>query len=187
MRYDTYEQPPQVLRTYKAALYFRLSREDGDKPESDSVVNQKRILKNFIASQPDIEFSDCYVDDGYSGATFDRPAFLRMIADVYAGKVNCVIVKDSSRFGRNASESGRYIGEIFPKLRVRYIAVNDLIDSGKSQSVAIDFLNNSMRGMINEFYVAANSESIRSTLNMERRKGEFIGSFAKYAMCRVYG
>ena len=180
MRYDTYEQPPQVLRTYKAALYIRLSREDGDKPESDSVVNQKRILKNFIASQPDIEFSDCYVDDGYSGATFDRPAFLRMIADVYAGKVNCVIVKDSSRFGRNASESGRYIGEIFPKLRVRYIAVNDLIDSGKSQSVAIDFLNNSMRGMINEYYVAANSESIRSTLNMERRKGEFIGSFAKY-------
>lgn len=180
MRYDTYEQPEQVLRTYKAALYIRLSREDGDKPESDSVVNQKRILKNFIASQPDIEFSDCYVDDGYSGATFDRPAFLRMIADVYAGKVNCVIVKDSSRFGRNASESGRYIGEIFPKLQVRYIAVNDLIDSGKSQSVAIDFLNNSMRGMINEYYVAANSESIRSTLNMERRKGEFIGSFAKY-------
>lgn len=180
MRYETYEQPPQVLRTYKAALYIRLSREDGDKPESDSVVNQKRILENFVNSQPDIELSECYVDDGYSGATFDRPAFLRMMADVYAGKVNCVIVKDSSRFGRNASESGRYIGEIFPRLQVRYIAVNDLIDSGKSQSLAIDFLNNSMRGMINEYYVAANSESIRSTLNMERRKGEFIGSFAKY-------
>ena len=167
-------------RTYNAALYIRLSREDGDKPESDSVVNQKRILENFVNSQPDIELSDCYVDDGYSGATFDRPAFLRMMADVYAGKVNCVIVKDSSRFGRNASESGRYIGEIFPKLQVRYIAVNDLIDSGKSQGAAVDFLNNSMRGMINEYYVAANSESIRSTLNMERRKGEFIGSFAKY-------
>ena len=167
-------------RTYNAALYIRLSREDGDKPESDSVVNQKRILENFVNSQPDIELSDCYIDDGYSGATFDRPAFLRMMADVYAGKVNCVIVKDSSRFGRNASESGRYIGEIFPKLQVRYIAVNDLIDSGKSQGAAVDFLNNSMRGMINEYYVAANSESIRSTLNMERRKGEFIGSFAKY-------
>ena len=172
--------PPSHLRTYNAALYIRLSREDGDKPESDSVVNQKRILENFVTSQPDIELADTYVDDGYSGATFDRPAFLQMMSDVYAGKVNCVIVKDSSRFGRNASESGRYIGEIFPKLQVRYIAVNDLIDSGKSQSLAIDFLNNTMRGMINEYYVAANSESIRSTLNMERRRGEFIGSFAKY-------
>ena len=180
MRYDTYEQPPQVLRTYRAALYIRLSREDGDKPESDSVVNQKRILDGFIAAQPDIELVDYYVDDGYTGANFERPAFLRMMADIYARKITCVIVKDSSRFGRNASESGRYIGEIFPTLQVRYIAVNDLIDSGKSQSLATDFLNISMRGMMNEYYVAASSESIRSTLNMERRKGEFIGSFAKF-------
>lgn len=180
MRYDSYEQPPQVLRTYKAALYIRLSREDGDKPESDSVVNQKRILDGFIAAKPDIELVDYYVDDGYSGANFERPAFLRMMADIYAGKVTCVIVKDSSRFGRNASESGRYIGEIFPRLQVRFIAVNDLIDSGKSQSIASDFLNVGFRGLMNEYYVAANSESIRSTLNMERRKGEFIGSFAKY-------
>ena len=180
MRYDTYEQPPQVLRTYRAALYIRLSREDGDKPESDSVVNQKRILDGFIAAQPDIELVDYYVDDGYTGANFERPAFLRMMADIYARKIDCVIVKDSSRFGRNASESGRYIGEIFPTLQVRYIAVNDLIDSGKSQSLATDFLNISMRGMMNEYYVAASSESIRSTLNMERRKGEFIGSFAKF-------
>ena len=168
------------IKTYNAALYIRLSREDGDKIESDSVVNQKRILENFVASRPDIELADTYIDDGYSGANFERPAFLRMMADVYAQKVNCVIVKDSSRFGRNASESGRYIGEVFPKLRVRYIAVNDLIDSGKSQGAAVDFLNNTMRGMINEYYVAANSESIRSTLNMERRRGEFIGAFAKY-------
>ena len=180
MRYDTYEQPEQVLRTYKAALYIRLSREDGDKPESDSVVNQKRILDNFITAQPDIGLVDYYVDDGYSGATFDRPAFLNMMADIYAGKIDCVIVKDSSRFGRNASESGRFIGEIFPRLQVRFIAVNDLIDSGKSQSIASDFLNVGFRGLLNEYYLAANSESIRSTLNMERRKGEFIGSFAKF-------
>ena len=174
-----YRQPAR-LKAYQAALYIRLSRDDGDKPESDSVVNQKRILENYIASRPDIELVDTYIDDGFSGATFDRPAFLRMMADVYSGKVDCVIVKDSSRFGRNASESGRYIGEVFPKLRVRYIAVNDNIDSGKSQGAAVDFLNNSMRGMINEYYVAANSESIRSTLDMERRRGDFIGSFAKY-------
>ena len=179
MNQYAYRQPTR-LKAYKAALYIRLSRDDGDKPESDSVVNQKRILESFVASQPNIELTDTYIDDGFSGANFERPAFLRMMADVYAQKINCVIVKDSSRFGRNASESGRYIGEIFPKLRVRYIAVNDNIDSGKSQGAAVDFLNNTMRGMINEYYVAANSESIRSTLNMERRRGEFIGAFAKY-------
>ena len=178
--YAKAEQPPRISRSYRAALYIRLSREDGDKTESDSVVNQKRLLTHFADSQPDIESYQYYVDDGWSGANFNRPDFLRMMSDVYAQKVDCVIVKDSSRFGRNASESGRYIGEVFPRLRVRYIAVNDAIDSGRSQGVAIDFLNNSMRGMINEYYVAANSESIRSTLDMERRRGLFIGSFAKY-------
>ena len=178
--YAKAEQPPRITRSYRAALYIRLSREDGDKTESDSVVNQKRLLTHFADSQPDIESYQYYVDDGWSGANFNRPDFLRMMSDVYAQKVDCVIVKDSSRFGRNASESGRYIGEVFPRLRVRYIAVNDAIDSGRSQGVAIDFLNNSMRGMINEYYVAANSESIRSTLDMERRRGLFIGSFAKY-------
>lgn len=177
--YARTEQPPRS-RTYRAALYIRLSREDGDKTESDSVVNQKRLLTNFADSQPDIDSYECYVDDGFSGANFNRPDFLRMMSDVYSQKVDCVIVKDSSRFGRNASESGRYIGEVFPRLRVRYIAVNDAIDSGRSQGVAIDFLNNTMRGMINEYYVAANSESIRSTLDMERRRGDFIGAFAKY-------
>lgn len=180
MSYDERTEQPPRSRTYRAALYIRLSREDGDKAESDSVVNQKRLLTNFVNKQPDIKLYDCYIDDGWSGANFNRPNFLRMMADVYAQKVDCVIVKDSSRFGRNASESGRYIGEVFPKLRVRYIAVNDAIDSGRSQGIAIDFLNNSMRGMINEYYVAANSESICSTLDMERRRGDFIGSFAKY-------
>lgn len=177
--YAKNEQPPRV-KTYRAALYIRLSREDGDKAESDSVINQKRLLTHFAQAQPDIESYQYYVDDGWSGANFDRPDFTRMMADVYAQNIDCVIVKDSSRFGRNASESGRYIGEVFPRMRVRYIAVNDAIDSGKSQGVAIDFLNNSMRGMINEYYVAANSESIRSTLDMERKRGYFIGSFAKY-------
>lgn len=167
-------------RTYRAALYIRLSREDGDKAESDSVVNQQRLLERFAEAQPDIGSYRCYIDDGYSGTTFDRPGFLRMMADVYASEIDCVIVKDSSRFGRNASESGRYIGEVFPRLRVRYIALGDAIDSGRSQGAAIDFLNNSMRGMINEYYVAANSESICATLDMERRRGDFIGAFAKY-------
>ena len=178
--YRKQELPPRVTRTRKAALYIRLSKDDGDKAESDSVINQKKFLSGFVESQPDIEFAGYYVDDGWSGASFERPDFMRMMSDVYARRIDCVIVKDSSRFGRNASESGRYIQEVFPKYGVRYIAVNDAIDSGKSRSVAIDFLNTSFRGIFNEFYVAENSEKIRSTLDMERRQGDFIGSFAKF-------
>ena len=178
--YRAQEQPPQVMKTYRAALYIRLSKEDGDKSESDSVVNQKKLLTDFVESHPDLQLSDCYVDDGYSGANFDRPGFNRMMIDVYERRVNCIIVKDSSRFGRNASECGRYIGEVFPKYCVRYIAVNDAIDTGKSQSVAIEFLNNTMRGMINEYYVADNSDKIRSSLRILKLNGDFVGSFAKY-------
>lgn len=177
--YRTQEQPPQV-KTYRAALYIRLSREDGDKVESDSIANQRKILTSYIGNYPEMEIAGCYTDDGWSGANFERPGFLQMMSDIYARKINCVIVKDSSRFGRNASESSRYISEIFPRLKVRYIAVNDAIDTGKSQGVAIDFINYSIRGFFNEFYVAENSDKIRSTLNMERVQGSFIGAFAKY-------
>ena len=177
--YRTQERPPQT-KVYKAALYIRLSREDGDKVESDSIANQRKILTNYLENHADMKLVDCYIDDGWSGANFERPGFMQMMADIYARKVNCVIVKDSSRFGRNASESSRYISEVFPRLQVRYIAVNDAIDTGKSQGIAIDFINYSIRGIFNEFYVAENSDKIRSTLNMQRSQGSFIGSFAKY-------
>lgn len=182
LNYATYkaqEQPRQV-KTYKAALYIRLSKDDGDKTESDSVFNQRRILSSYVHNHPDIDLVDYYIDDGFIGANFNRPDFIRMMDDIYGGKVDCVIVKDSSRFARNAAENGRYLGEVFPKLGVRFIAINDAIDTGNSQSVATDFINYSVRGMLNEYYLASNSVNIRSTLDMERQKGEFIGSFAKY-------
>lgn len=180
VKYRTQEQPPKVSKTYRAALYIRLSKEDGDKDESDSVANQKKILMYFVDRNDDIEFADFYIDDGYTGANFDRPDFIRMIADINNGNINCIIVKDSSRFARNISESSYYTDVVFPKLQVRYISVNDAIDSARSQGLAIDFLNNSMRAMINEYFLASNSTSIRSTLDAERERGEFIGSFAKY-------
>ena len=85
---------------YSAALYIRLSREDGDKEESDSVVNQKKILTGYLKDQSDIRYYDLYVDDGYTGTNFERPGFRRMLEDIQAGLVNCVVVKDLSRFGR---------------------------------------------------------------------------------------
>lgn len=119
-------------KIWQAALYLRLSREDGDKEESDSVVNQKELLNQFISLEPDIVVYDVYVDDGWSGTNFDRPDFIRMMADIKAGKVNCVIVKDLSRFGRNYIDVGQYVEKIFPLLDIRFISVTDNLDSVKS-------------------------------------------------------
>ena len=180
----TQGQPPQVKNTCQkaafAALYIRLSKSDGDNDESDSIINQKRILSRFVDNHPEIQRSEYYVDDGWSGASFNRPGFLRMLSDIYARKVNIVIVKDSSRFGRAVSETDNYIMRLFPKLGVRYISVTESIDLGIKRSGSADFLNITMRSMINEYYVAENSDKIRATLNMKKERGEFIGAFAKY-------
>ena len=110
---------------YDAGLYLRLSRddadEDGTKTESNSIANQRELLRNFVKSQPDIQIFDIYVDDGYSGTNFDRPEFKRMTADIESGKVNCVIVKDLSRFGREYIEAGRWIEKIYPAFNVRFV------------------------------------------------------------------
>ncbi|MBD5089679.1 MAG: recombinase family protein, partial [Clostridiales bacterium] len=121
-------------------MYLRLSRDDCDignvtdqdgtvKSESNSIRSQRELIRSYIHRQQDIELYDVYVDDGYSGSNFDRPEFKRMIGDIEAGKVNCVIVKDLSRFGRDYIESGRYIQKIFPTLSVRFIALTDNYDS----------------------------------------------------------
>lgn len=164
---------------YRATAYLRLSKEDGDKVESDSIANQRDLIQNFLADKPDIQIVEERIDDGYSGATFDRPAFLKLVADVKAGKINCVIVKDLSRFGRNFIEVGRYIDQIFPEYGVRFIAVNDGFDSanGRSQSdnVLLPFLN-----LVNDAFCRDISIKVRSQLEIKRKKGDFIGSFATY-------
>ena len=112
-----------------AADYLRLSREDGDKLESDSIRNQRSLINDFVKQHPEITLVDEYVDDGYSGTNFERPAFKRLIEDVKKKKINCIIVKDLSRLGRNYIETGRYLEKIFPFLGVRFIAVTDHYDS----------------------------------------------------------
>ena len=110
---ERYSQPSVPLLVWKAALYIRLSREDGDKAESYSVSSQREILKEYLKQHPDIELYDIYIDDGYSGTNFNRPGFTRMMEAVYSGNVNCVIVKDLSRFGRNYTDAGNYLDNIF--------------------------------------------------------------------------
>lgn len=176
------------IKIYKAAIYVRLSKEDGDvsdasKAESNSISNQKELIKDFLKDKQDIVIVSERVDDGYSGVNFERPAFQLMLEDIKQGKVDCVVVKDLSRFGRNYIESGRYIEKIFPMLGVRFIAINDNYDSltGKSQTdeIVIPFKN-----LINDAYCRDISIKIRSHLDVKRRKGEFIGSFTIYGYAK---
>ena len=104
-KYDEFLKDNKAKKIWNAAVYVRLSKEDGDKIESDSITSQKDILSEFVNHKDDIKISDFYIDDGWSGANFERPAFSRMMSDIYAKKVNCVIVKDLSRFGRNYADS----------------------------------------------------------------------------------
>ena len=129
-QYESYFQPPVApARIWSAGLYIRLSREDEQKGESNSVSSQREILREYLKQHPDIIEYDCYIDDGWTGTNFDRPGFQRMMQDIRSGAVNCVIVKDLSRFGRNANQGGTLITEDFVRLGVRFIACNNYYDS----------------------------------------------------------
>ena len=119
---------------YFVAVYLRLSRDDEDidgstKSESNSISSQRELIRSYVREHEDMELFDIYVDDGYSGTNFDRPEFKRMMADIEAGNVNCVIVKDLSRLGRDYIEAGRLIQKTFPAFHVRFIALTDNFDS----------------------------------------------------------
>lgn len=164
---------------YHAALYLRLSKEDGDKTESNSISHQRDLISNFIKSMPEIRICSERIDDGFSGVDFKRPAFNLMMEDVKAGRINCIIVKDLSRFGRNYIEAGRYIERIFPFLGVRFIAVNDGYDSAKTKSQSDEIII-PFKNLINDAYCRDISIKIRSQPDIKRKKGQFIGSFAVY-------
>jgi len=116
-------------KTYRAGAYKRLSQDDGRGEVSNSIINKAELIKDYGKSHSNIEIVAEYDDDGYSGMNFDRPGFLRMKEDIKAEKINCVIVKDLSRFGRNYIEVGKYIERIFPFMGVRFISINDNYDS----------------------------------------------------------
>lgn len=159
--------------------YVRLSREDGDKEESNSVTGQKDLIRDYMAHHPDLRECAMKVDDGFTGSNFDRPAFQEMMAEIKAGKINCIVVKDLSRFGRDHLEAGEYLERIFPFLGVRFIAINDNYDSMNSNSES-DELIVPFKNLINEAYCRDTSIKIRSQLEIKRRRGDFIGSFAVF-------
>ena len=172
-----------LKKVYHASIYLRLSKEDGDvtsgsKNESNSISNQKSLVMDYLKDKHDIQVVSIREDDGYSGVDFNRPGFQLMLEDIKKGIIDCIIVKDLSRFGRNYIEVGRYLEKLFPMLGVRFIAVNDNYDSlevDTAHDIVMPFKN-----LINDSYCRDLSVKIRSHLAVKRKNGEFIGAFACY-------
>lgn len=161
---------------FNVAEYIRLSREDGDKAESDSIGNQRKLIADYLKDKDEFILYDVYIDDGFSGTNFDRPSFKRMITDIEAGNVNCVIVKDLSRFGRDYIDTGKYLERYFPDHEVRFISITDHIDSRKQ---AYDMLL-PIKNIFNEQYARDISRKVHASMKTKQRAGEFIGAFASY-------
>ena len=171
--------PAAGRKVYRTAVYVRLSREDGRKIESDTVENQKELLEGFVAGEPSLELAGVYVDRHVSGTKFDRPEFNRMIADMRAGRIDCIVVKDLSRLGRNYLEAGDYIEKIFPFFGVRFIAVADRYDSLTS-CAAEDGLVVPLKNLINEAYAKDISKKICTSFEGQFEKGVYFATTAAY-------
>lgn len=167
---------------YYVAIYLRLSREDmdgGTKAESNSISSQREMARSYVREHEDMELFDIYVDDGYSGSNFDRPEFKRMMADIEAGNVNCVIVKDLSRLGRDYIGAGRLIQKTFPAFHVRFIALTDNFDSHTADN-SLKSLVVPVKNFINDSYCRDISQKVKSSQRSKREQGKFIGAFAVY-------
>lgn len=161
-------------KIYNCAEYLRLSKDDlGKNDESSSIQSQRLIIEGF-AKHNNLKIVEEYVDDGYSGGNFDRPAFTRMIEDIESGKINCVITKDLSRLGREMYKTGNYIEEYFLEHDVRYIAINDSYDSNIGDSML------GIRLGVNDLYLRDISKKVRSSFRVKQERGEYIGSFPCY-------
>lgn len=176
--------------SFLAAMYLRLSRDDCDvgdaigrngtiKSESNSIGNQRELIKDYIQQQQDMKLYDTYIDDGFSGSNFDRPEFKRMIDDIKVGKVNCVIVKDLSRFGRDYIEVGKYIQKIFPAFSVRFIALTDGYDSFLADMQENNFIL-PLKNFINDSYCRDISIKVKSQFEVKRKNGECVAPFVVY-------
>lgn len=159
----------------KTALYCRLSQDDGPEDDSNSIQNQKNILQKFAEDHhfPNLCF---YVDDGFSGGNFQRPAFQQMISDMENGEIGIIVTKDLSRLGRNQLHTGLYIEERFPMFGVRYIAINDNVDTDSSESNDLMPFKN----LFNEWFIRDTSRKIRAVLKAKAERGERPGTRAPY-------
>ena len=163
---------------YEAIAYYRLSKDDGKNHESDSIANQRVLVREYIKNHPNIRLVDEAYDDGYTGTNFDRPGFQKVMDAVNAGTVNCVIVKDLSRLGREYVETGKYLEMVFPSMGIRFIAINDDVDSRKANSG--DDILIPVKNIMNESYCRELSKKLRRQFKIQRSNGEYLGAFASY-------
>ncbi len=175
----------KLNKSYRAAVYLRLSKEDEDlsiktdKLESNSIANQKALILHELQSMPDVTLFDIYIDDGFTGLNFERPQFRRMCSDIYDGKVNMVIVKDLSRLGRDYIESGRYVKKIFPSLNVRFVSILDHFDSLTASQSDINLLI-PVKNFVNDNYSRDISGKVRSHQEVMRENGLYVGAYVAY-------
>ena len=167
------------MSDWKIAIYLRLSNDDGDKDESDSIASQRNLITSYINKYlQDAIIIDEFIDDGFTGTNFDRPSFKRMINMIEQEKVNCIIVKDLSRFGRDYIGVGKYLEKYFPLHDVRFIAINDGYDSISTSSN--DEFVMPIKNIFNAQYSKDISKKVKSSFRTLQSNGQFVGAFASY-------
>ena len=164
---------------YHTAGYIRLSIEDSGKTDGYSLANQEKLVKDFITEQQDMRLYRLYIDNGATGTVFERPAFDEMLQDMKDGKINCIVVKDLSRLGRNYLEAGNYLEQIFPFFRVRFISITDGYDSN-SPDVTDESLIIPLKNIINEGYAKDISQKITTSFETRKKQGQFMGKYPVY-------
>lgn len=171
------------VNSYNACIYARLSRDDGDKLESDSIINQKALIRDFLSKHPEFHAVSEKTDDGYSGVNFDRPSFEKLIERIKKGKINCVIVKDFSRFGRDYIELGDYLERIFPFMGVGFISINDHYDSleYKGTTGGLDVV---MKNIVYDYYSKDLSVKVMTAKRAKMKRGLYIGGHVPYGYRR---
>ena len=164
---------------YQTAGYIRLSIEDSGKTDGYSLENQEKLVRDYIADQQDMRLYRLYIDNGATGTVFERPAFDEMMQDMKDGKINCIVVKDLSRLGRNYLEAGNYLEQIFPFFRVRFISITDGYDSN-SPDVTDESLIIPLKNIINEGYAKDISLKITTSFESRKKQGQFMGRYPVY-------
>lgn len=168
-----------LTRVFYTGIYARLSIADRSKDNMNSIETQIELLRHYVQNRPGLQLHRVYCDNGSSGINFMRPEWNRMIEDVKAGKINCIIVKDLSRLGRDYIEVGNYIDNIFPLLGVRFIAVNDNYDSD-DLNCCRESLRIALKNLINSFYAKDISKKVSTSSSLKQRKGEYQGAHPPY-------
>ena len=168
-----------TVANWLVGIYTRRSFDDNEDKESNTITNQKEMINSFISKENNMTIVDYYVDDGYTGTTFDRPGFQEMMKDISDGRINTIIVKDLSRLGRNSLEVGKYIEEIFPIYNIRIIAINDNVDSFKRPE-SINDLMVPIKNLINESYARDISKKVSSAYYTMASNGKYVAGTSPY-------